>query len=108
MNFDVQAVTAPPNLIKALRSGFDAITNHMGLILLPMALDLFLWFGPHLGVKKLLESLLQQISSFTVTDGGETQEALQMSQAYWAATEITALKARPISTNRCQRNYGSG
>ena len=84
MNFDVQAITAPPNLIKALRSGFDAITNHIGLILLPMGLDLFLWFGPHLGVKTLIESLLQQISSVSVSSGGEAQEALQLSQAYWA------------------------
>ena len=84
MNFDVQAITAPPNLIKALRSGFDAITNHIGLILLPMAMDLFLWFGPHLGVKTLIESLLQQISSVSVSSGGEAQEALQLSQAYWA------------------------
>jgi hypothetical protein len=84
MNFDVQAITAPPNLIKALRTGFDAITNHLGLILLPMAVDLFLWFGPHLQIKTLLESILQQISTFAVTSAGESQEALELSQAYWA------------------------
>ena len=84
MNFDVQAITAPPNLIKALRTGFDTITNHIGLILLPMALDLFLWFGPHLQVKTLLEGILQQISSFTATSAGETQDALRLSQTYWS------------------------
>lgn len=58
---DVKALPAPPNLIKALLAGFDSIANHVTLILFPVILDLFLWFGPHLGMKTLLKGLLQQV-----------------------------------------------
>jgi hypothetical protein len=60
---DVQALPAPPSLTKALLAGFDSIANHVTVILFPVALDLFLWFGPHLGMKTLLEEVLQQVGS---------------------------------------------
>lgn len=58
---DVKALPAPPNLIKALLAGFDSIANHVTLILFPVVLDLFLWFGPHLGMKTLLQGLMNQL-----------------------------------------------
>jgi hypothetical protein len=60
---DVTALPAPPNLIKALVTGFDSIANHVTLILFPVVLDLFLWLGPHLGMKTLLSDMVQQVGS---------------------------------------------
>ena len=57
-----QVIQPPPSLIKALMAGFDAITNHLGLILFPIALDLLLWFGPHVSVMNLLKSYLDQVT----------------------------------------------
>lgn len=48
----------PPQLIQSLTAGFNMVTNNIALILLPIALDLLLWFGPHLRMKTLFEPLL--------------------------------------------------
>jgi hypothetical protein len=50
---------APPlGVIAALTSGFEVVTARLDLILLPLALDLFLWLGPHLSVRPVIEQLL--------------------------------------------------
>jgi hypothetical protein len=48
-----------PKLISSLLAGFEAVANHVHLIILPIALDLLLWFGPHLRVKTLLQPLIK-------------------------------------------------
>ena len=101
MNFDVQAMPTPPNLIKAFRNGFDAIANHIGLILIPMGIDLFLWFGPHIQVKTLLGRFLAQLNSMPVTGTEETVEALRLSQAFWEEIAqrinlFSALRSIPV------------
>lgn len=45
----------PPKLIEALTSGFNSVTNNIYLILFPIILDTFLWLGPHLRIKQLVE-----------------------------------------------------
>jgi hypothetical protein len=54
----------PPQLIPSLTGGFNAIASHIYLILLPVALDLLLWFGPHLRLKTLLEPSLTDLMGF--------------------------------------------
>jgi hypothetical protein len=54
---------SPPKLIEALTAGFNAITNNIYLILFPVSLDIFLWLGPHLRVKKLLEPFVINLTS---------------------------------------------
>lgn len=48
----------PPQLIQSLTGGFNAVASHIYLILLPVALDLLLWFGPHLRVKELFQPVM--------------------------------------------------
>lgn len=45
----------------SLRAGFDAVSRHVGLILLPAALDVFLWLGPRLSVDGVLTPLVNMI-----------------------------------------------
>lgn len=54
------AVT-PPRMVQAITAGFNLVANHIYIILLPVVLDLFLWFGPHLRVKTLLEPVMQDL-----------------------------------------------
>jgi hypothetical protein len=91
----------PPNLISALLAGFDLITNHIGLVLFPVALDLFLWLGPRLQIRDLLMSTLQEIGLFA--DPGSTENAgyVLASQEFWqsAAARInlfSALRTYPV------------
>lgn len=44
----------PPGVFSSLRAGFDIVTNHVVLILIPLCLDLFLWLAPRLSVSELL------------------------------------------------------
>ena len=46
----------PPRPIQCLAAGFNVTANHPALLVLPIALDLLLWFGPHFRLKSLLES----------------------------------------------------
>lgn len=55
-----EAVARPPSLIQSLLNGFNAVATHIYLILFPVALDLLLWFGPHLRIKTLLAPGLQE------------------------------------------------
>lgn len=54
------ATIRPPQIFRSLVGGFHAVATNIGLILLPLALDLLLWFGPHLRVKQLFEPILLQ------------------------------------------------
>ncbi len=50
----LESLPPPPGVIGSLRSGFDAVASHVWLILVPLALDIVLWLGPHLSVDVLL------------------------------------------------------
>ena len=78
-----QAIPAQPSLVAALMAGFDAIANHIGLILFPFVLDLFLWFGPHLRLKILVESAVNQMLSLPGLDTSATNTALQFNRDLW-------------------------
>lgn len=41
-----------------LTAGFEITTNHLWLILLPIFLDVFLWIGPRLSIRNLVEQSL--------------------------------------------------
>lgn len=50
----LETLPPQPGVIGSLRAGFDAVSSHVVLILFPLALDLWLWLGPHLSVNRLL------------------------------------------------------
>jgi hypothetical protein len=55
---DVQKLEAfppPPGILGSLRVGFDIVAGRAALILVPLALDVFLWLGPRLSVEGLLK-----------------------------------------------------
>ncbi len=63
---------APPRMLGSIGSGFNIIANHIGMILYPVCLDIFLWFGVHIRFKTLLEPLVadfhQQLLKNTPSD----------------------------------------
>ena len=67
------ALPPPPGVIRSLRAGFDAVSTHVWLILLPLLLDLFLWLGPRFSVDRLLNPFFglafnQARTTFTSSD----------------------------------------
>ncbi len=57
-----ETITPPPGVISSLRAGLDITAGHISLIVLPVLLDLFLWFGPRLSANRLLSILREQFT----------------------------------------------
>jgi hypothetical protein len=67
--FDRQMLPPPPGIIGSLRAGFDAITAHMSLILMPLGLDLLLWLGPRLSMNEIAQPVLKEASAMATGSG---------------------------------------
>lgn len=55
----LETLPPPPGVINSLKTGFDVVSNHVLLILMPLVLDVFLWLGPRLSVGELVGPLYQ-------------------------------------------------
>jgi hypothetical protein len=80
---DKQVLPAPPSLMKSLKAGFDAITNHIELILFPIALDLFLWFGPHFSLSRPIRSFVARVEGLPEAQTPEMVSLLSTSREAW-------------------------
>jgi hypothetical protein len=58
---NLESLPPPPGVMGSLRAGFDAVSKHVGLILLPVLLDVFLWLGPRLSVDGLVNPFFQLV-----------------------------------------------
>jgi hypothetical protein len=54
---EVQTKPAPAGIIDCLSAGFSTVAQKLNLLLIPIALDLFLWLGPRLSVSPLVTEL---------------------------------------------------
>ncbi|MGD0611459.1 MAG: hypothetical protein ABSB41_08065 [Anaerolineales bacterium] len=61
METEPNKIPPPPGLIHSLASGFNAVATHILVIALPVLLDLFLWLGPHLRLKQLLQPFVDRL-----------------------------------------------
>ncbi len=50
-------------VIDALRSGFELVFQHPFILLIPILIDLFLWFGPQISIKPLFQQTFQLFAS---------------------------------------------
>lgn len=53
----LETLPPPPGVFGSLRTGFEVVSSHILLILLPFILDVFLWLGPRLSVSKVMGPL---------------------------------------------------
>lgn len=83
MNTSSDIKIEKPKVIQALLSGFNIIANKPYLILLPVLLDLFLWFGPGWRVDEYFKPLIQSFSSLPGLNTPEYVEIVQAFQTFW-------------------------
>jgi hypothetical protein len=100
-NIESQVAPVPPNLITSLRTGFDAIANQIVIIIFPIAIDLLLWLGPHLQVKKLIDDILNVIASTPEMNSIQSRDLLSSSMELFhtAAAQfnlLSLLRAFPV------------
>ena len=98
-----EIIPAPPSLLRTLVAGFDTITNHIALIIIPIGLDLLLWLGPRLRLKVLIERWVGEVvsQSLSIAPDVETGEMLGAAQELWSVAAehfnlLTALKSYPV------------
>lgn len=78
-------ITPPPRLIPAFIAGFNAIANHIGIILIPIMLDFFIWFGPKLRLEALLTPVIDQANqTLGAYNGSDMSQMLASAQEAWA------------------------
>ncbi len=80
---DSQEIPAPPRLIPALLAGFDAITNHILVILFPIIFDILIWFAPHLRLKNLIENLIGEMVLLSENEGAELAGMIDVGKDVW-------------------------
>lgn len=83
MNMTEKELPASPQVLKALRTGFDAITRHIGLALFPLGIDLLLWFAPHLRLKEQIERLVLSLEDLSALGAAQQSEYIEVSQEMW-------------------------
>src|SRR5215211_5791649 len=45
----------PTGVIETLSAGYAAVNRHLWVLLLPILVDVFLWFGPHVSYSPLVD-----------------------------------------------------
>jgi hypothetical protein len=77
---------APPRLFNSIIAGFNTVANHIQLILIPVALDLFIWFGPHLRVKTLFLPIVNDwLQSVSALGSAEMNQLVVTNRQYFQA-----------------------
>jgi hypothetical protein len=76
---------APPRLIGSLRAGFDTVASHIGLIVFPVVLDFFIWFGPHFSLKSLLLPMIDSVMQLPGMNAPELADLMRTAHDVWLA-----------------------
>src|SRR5512138_3060701 len=79
----------PLGAIDALFAGFELVFRQPWILLVPIALDLFLWLGPQIHAKPVFDQMLSILSASAAQSGSpDTQQALDaFKSAFQAAGE---------------------
>jgi hypothetical protein len=98
---DPKSIPAPPNLVRSFSTGFDTISNHLGLVLFPVALDLFLWWGPRLRIESWLQGVLSTPLFGLELQTADAQEMMNASKELWLELSgqfnlLTILRTYPV------------
>jgi hypothetical protein len=99
---EIEEKKSPPRVIPSLVEGFNAIASRVYLILFPVLIDLFLWFGPLVRIKNLLLPPLLRATDLSTGAYGEGAEAIiESTKQLWTAlleklNLVFALRTYPV------------
>jgi len=88
MNTSSDNQSAKPKIIQAMLAGFNTIANKPILILFPVILDLFLWFGPAWRIDSFFRPFIEDLNSLPGLDSVEYSNLVMNFQSFW--TDMTA------------------
>ncbi len=92
-----QATSKPIGVLKAFSTGFDRVAARPFLIIPPLALDLFLWLGPHLRISTIVSRVAASVGA---VEGVMAEQASLLQKALEGLGEsfnlLSALSTVPI------------
>lgn len=101
----LETLPPPPTVFSSLRAGFDIVSSHVMLILVPLMLDVVLWLAPRLGVSSLLSPkftfMFQQAPlGIAAPDAGQYLERqtlfMEILQKYNLFSLLTKIQIFPV------------
>lgn len=78
---DAPSPSPPPSLIETISTGFVALNQRPGVLIIPIALNLFLWLGTRLSLEPFLSQQYETLSFFV---SFLTTESLQQDQIIYS------------------------
>ena len=87
-----------PKIIQAIKSGFNTIASKPYLMIPPILLDLFLWFGPAWRVDSFFKPIVQSFSNMPSIRGAEYSELVENFQSIWMEFFTNLDLARSLRT----------
>jgi hypothetical protein len=94
-----EQTTTWPGILPTLAAGFDLVTAHLWLVVIPILLDIFYWIGPRLGSRSLILEMVQlfqttgeltEISEQLVEVAGQTNLFTMVSVPYLGVPGLMA------------------
>ncbi len=58
MTNETKETSIPPRIMPTLAAGFDLVSKHLWLLVIPVALDAFLWLGTRLGAQVFMDEMI--------------------------------------------------
>lgn len=112
-NSVIEAKNLPPRLVPSLVKGFNAVAGNVYIILIPIAVDIFLWFGPMFRVRDLLLPALMR--ALDISAAAVNQDALilqETTQQMWttileAFNLLFGLRTYPIGVPSLMISQGA-
>jgi hypothetical protein len=74
----------PLGVIEAFSAGFELVARHPWILLVPIMLDLFLWAGPQISAKPIIDQAISSLNSFVPSDApAETIQNIDAIKQIW-------------------------
>lgn len=88
-----------PGVFSTLAAGFELTTRYLWLIIIPAVLDLFLWVGPRLSFRPLIESLAAQLpEQALIMDMGPMLESFATRLNHFSYLSVSLLGVPALMT----------
>ena len=95
---DSQMISSQPGVFPPIRAGFNVASNHLSLLLVPILLDIWVWFGVHFTLKSQMKVWVSQIEDLISLPATQINEVMDLlGQLFVERLNImTALRSYPV------------
>jgi len=91
---------SPPKLFVTLMQGLNIVAGNIKLILIPLLLDLLIWLGPHLSIRSLLGTWINNLLSLSPANTASLSTTIDSFKTLWENVGdlnlFSALRSIPI------------